>query len=57
MTSIVILTIGLFSLVLAPYSFVRTGRWSAAAYRRWVVGAVLVYAVLLTLVLTRFGHA
>jgi hypothetical protein len=51
MTTIPILTIVLFSLIATPYTLVRAGRWSAAAYRNWVIGAVGLYVVLVGLVL------
>jgi hypothetical protein len=56
MTSLVVLTLVLVSLLLGPLSFVRTGRWTVAAYRRYVVGIVVLYAVAVALIVTRFGR-
>lgn len=56
MTSLVILTLALLSATLAPSALVRPGRWSRAAYRNWVIGAAVIYAVAVTLILTRFGR-
>lgn len=53
MTSLIGLTLVLVALILGPVSFVRTGRWSAAAYRRYGVALVVCYAVAVVLILTR----
>lgn len=55
-TSLVVLTLVLVSLVLGPSSFVRTGRWTAAAYRNYVIAVVAFYAVAVALIVTRFGQ-
>ena len=57
MTSLVILTLALLSVALAPSGLVRTGRWSRAAYRNWLIGVLVVYVVAVALILTRFGGA
>ena len=57
MTSIVIVTLALASAIVAPYSLVRIGRWTAAAYRNWVIGAVILFALIAALILSRFGRA
>ena len=51
MTTFVTLTIALLSVIVGPYSLVRMGRWSAAAYRDWVIGAACVYVLVMGLVL------
>ncbi len=55
-TSLGVLTLVLLGLLLGPSSFVRTGRWTAAEYRKYMIAILLVYAVAVALIVTRFGR-
>ena len=55
-TSIIALTLVLGSLLIAPIGFVRSGRWTRAAYRTYAIIMVVLYGAAIGLILTRFGR-
>lgn len=56
MTSIIALTLVLGSLLIAPIGFVRSGRWTRAAYRTYAIIMVVLHGAAIGLILTRFGR-